>query len=476
VKTPAFPDSYSIPFSIPGSQRDRQLLHFYSVQSALDLGGSLNRDLWYNIVLQYTQQHAAVRQAVIAFGSMHWHGLSMPQNDELEHIKQYNRAIRAFRKYISPGSRPDPHVVLLCTALFFNYESGRGDPKRALEHLESGLKFLKNVLNQQPSSKDSVNTSSDRLAVELINPSILHLFSRLDFQASVYDDNRIPVLPLMQEFETPHPQPFHNIQEIQNSLGILLSRTLRFLVCANEYKYFPENDIPSWIRSEKYNLLMQFALWDERIQVFTESPHYNCCGNANDGAAQIRGFKIHHRLCRMLLQSSFPHNPEVFTQRPNAEVEEILVACETMAQPLRITMDKGSQDGGAWKFTSEIAILPPLILLAVKSSDSSIRRRAIDQIELLGGYREGLLDAKVACQVLFAAQNHAEATPLSATKPEAQTFLSTDAVVPASTSDSSIAAVHDAFAHVSLEDSPTSGAIFDEPGGLNHWAKLLGVA
>jgi len=174
--------------------------------------------------------------------------------------------------------------------------------------------------------------------------------------------------------------------------------------------------------------------------------------------------------------SSFPRNAEAFTSHADSEVEELLGACETMAKSLRVMMDQSSQDDGIWKFTSEIAILPLLILLAVKSSDNSIRQRAIDQIELLGGYREGLMDAKVAYRVLSAAQNHAEATLSAATELKAQKFLSEGAVFSESVTGSSVAAANDIFAHTSLEDSPASSNIFDEAGGLNHWAKLLGVA
>lgn len=418
VRAPSLPDSYSIPFSIPGSQRDRQLLHFYGSQSALDLGGSLNRELWYNIVLQHSQQYAVLRQAVIAFGAIHWHALLLPRDDEVEHIKKYNIAIRSFRKYLSSGSHLDPHVVLLCIALFFNWESGCGDPERAMEHLENGLRFLKSILNHQSSSDNSLKRSSNYQAIELINTSVLHLFSRLDFQASVYDDSRVPIMPLMQGLELHHSEPFRSIQYIQNNLGILMSRTLRFLVSANEYKYSPEEDIPMWIRNEKANLLMQFNSWDERLLAFTESPYYDCGENSSDTAAQFRVFKVNHRLCRMFLQFSFPHNPEVFTQHRNTDIREILSTCRTIAESLRPALGTLPQGGGIWKFTSELAILPSLILLAVKSPDRSIRREAINQIELLSGYREGLLDATIACQLLLVVEKHVESTPSLGSKQE----------------------------------------------------------
>lgn len=299
------------------------------------------------------------------------------------------------------------------------------------------------------------------------------MFSRLDLQASIYGNDRVPVLPLMQDFEAPYPQPFRNIQEAQNSLGILSSRTDRFIVVTAEYRKLSENDLPRWIRNEKQNLLREFDLWKERILVFADTKCYKIFENSDDAAAQIQLLKMQHQVNRMMLRSCHPHNPQVFTQNPNLEAEGLLDACETIVQSLQLTVDKEFKDGEIRKFTSEIGILPLLTFLGVKCS-SPTRRRAMNQLKLLRGYREGLFNADLIYKILLALERKAEAAASLAMQQEAKMFESEEVVPPASkTSDSFIKAANDAFEHLSLED--TSADILSEDGGFSHWAKLVGV-
>ena len=63
--------SYAIPFRVPGSQADRQLLHHFCVVSANELSGFLVSDFWTRTVLQRAQHELVVRQAVVALSSLH---------------------------------------------------------------------------------------------------------------------------------------------------------------------------------------------------------------------------------------------------------------------------------------------------------------------------------------------------------------------------------------------------------------------
>lgn len=63
--------AYAIPFRVPGSQADRQLLHHFCVVSASELSGFLVSDFWTRTVLQRAQHELVVRQAVVALSSLH---------------------------------------------------------------------------------------------------------------------------------------------------------------------------------------------------------------------------------------------------------------------------------------------------------------------------------------------------------------------------------------------------------------------
>lgn len=64
---------YSLPFKIPGSQNDRQLLHYYCVHASSELAGFSYgaADFWSQLVLQYSHDQPVVRGALIAVASVH---------------------------------------------------------------------------------------------------------------------------------------------------------------------------------------------------------------------------------------------------------------------------------------------------------------------------------------------------------------------------------------------------------------------
>jgi hypothetical protein len=124
--------AYAIPFQIPGSQKDRQLVHYFCVHACHDLSGYLSSDFWSRSVLQTSHSEPVVRHALVALSSIHLGyaaqetpGVQQSSEDgrNVEALAQYNRAVRQLRKYLSAidWSRAD----LLCVVLLFR-EYSRG--------------------------------------------------------------------------------------------------------------------------------------------------------------------------------------------------------------------------------------------------------------------------------------------------------------------------------------------------------------
>lgn len=44
--------SYSIPFRVPGSKRDREMLHYFCSQAAIEISGFMSAEFWTRTVLQ----------------------------------------------------------------------------------------------------------------------------------------------------------------------------------------------------------------------------------------------------------------------------------------------------------------------------------------------------------------------------------------------------------------------------------------
>ncbi|EEY16960.1 conserved hypothetical protein [Verticillium alfalfae VaMs.102] len=63
--------AYSIPFRMPGSQRDRQLLHYFCVQGANEFAGFVPNEFWSRTALYASQNETIVRQSLIALSALH---------------------------------------------------------------------------------------------------------------------------------------------------------------------------------------------------------------------------------------------------------------------------------------------------------------------------------------------------------------------------------------------------------------------
>jgi hypothetical protein len=64
VKTLLAPISrYAIPFKVPGSQKDRQVLHYYCVQGSGELAGWFNLDFWSRVVSAVVTHHGTILTA-----------------------------------------------------------------------------------------------------------------------------------------------------------------------------------------------------------------------------------------------------------------------------------------------------------------------------------------------------------------------------------------------------------------------------
>jgi hypothetical protein len=382
--------SYSIPFRIPGSQKDRQLLHYFCVQGVTDVSGFCGTAFWSQTVLQACQSDAIVRQALTALSSLHI-DLATPDCGGAEAVQEatlarYGLALRALGRRVDKQDtqgKQDEAVIgaLICCVLFYSFESALGSSKTAMRHLGSGLSLwaahYSNHANNQDGCLDEI---SDVLA-------------RLDVQASFFNDSRVPTLPLVTADQRvlglrrcPAQQSFSALHDAQRELVRLQNWLLRFLqenLAAGSG--LQDTGIPGPILQEKKLLLSELGAWRQSIARLGEpSP------SAADGAF-LCGFQtllVQHNAAQMLLASRVPYDDKVFGAVPNPAAEEIIRLAESVVRLHNNNGDAASRR----TLSSETGIVAPLALLAVKCTDVSLCRRAV-KLLIASQRREGLYDA-----------------------------------------------------------------------------------
>ena len=188
--------TYSIPFRAPGSQADRQLLHHYCCQTASSLYGYSDPTLWTSLVLQRCQQEPIIRHALVTLSSLHLDHLrgefqqgNPPSPTSIQLILKCHHRLRLYLS--TPAASLE--VALICSIIFYAFESLVGDIQQAIWHLDQGL-----MLWQRCQLGNPYRSSRDE---EDLFWQLGSQLSRLDIQASTFNDDRAPTLMLISPAE-----------------------------------------------------------------------------------------------------------------------------------------------------------------------------------------------------------------------------------------------------------------------------------
>jgi hypothetical protein len=188
-------------------------------------------------------------------------------------------------------------------------------------------------------------------------------------------------------------------------------------------------DLPDSVVQEKRELFKQFKRWSVAFEAFltlqseTEVVEHRSSGpNKANGKLQHGAviLQIHHRLALMFFSASLPEENSVFAALPNPDADFILRSAEFLLR----SSQKGSliAAASAWSpplrrsFSSEMGIVAPLSLLALKCQDPYVCEKSVALLAA-SNRREGLIDAHMVLGMLervAALKQKEEITPLVA--------------------------------------------------------------
>ncbi|KAK2756925.1 hypothetical protein FQN54_004893 [Arachnomyces sp. PD_36] len=391
--------SYSLPFRVPGSQKDRQMLHYFCVQGSHDISGFTLSSFWSRNILRESHKDHVVRQALVALSSLHLDytstdgatdGATMASTDTLN---KYGNALRSLNKRLSKNPSQDTvRTALICSVLFYSFESGLGNSEAAMRHLNSGLKILPSYRGKSWDDDEDLESLSTT-------------FERLDLQATFFDDGRVPCLQLASKErqgdvgDSTRGRAFSGLEDSQRTLVSLQNWLFRFLIENIHYKSLVEKDLPAHILQEKEIIMQKFSEWARKFDDFRfwdeRSDQATCTCNAQTLLVQFY-------ISRMLLEASFPNNDNTFGASPNESAETILELADNI---LRRATERDASDAAlATKnlrrsFSSETGIVAPLFVLAMKCLDVSVRERAVKLLRT-SQRREGLYDAQTMITIV----------------------------------------------------------------------------
>ncbi|OAP62014.1 hypothetical protein AYL99_04217 [Fonsecaea erecta] len=280
--------SYHIPFKVPGSQADRQLLHYYCSQAAWNLSSYADPTLWTELILQRCQDQPVIRNGLVALSFLHKNFVSGSLTESrkakpslnVETMTMVSKCYGQLKNYLA-RSEALPDVALVCSVIFYSLESLLGDIRQAISHLDSGLRLLKRT-------KSEAKWATEPLLVHLT-----HLFERLDVQASCYDDLRIPVLELVSPQETRGtlsvvPDSFRNLGHAERVLVKLQNWTLRQLISHVQHKGKSSDEFPQDLWRERVVLREQYEKYRQALSILDHHPENSPLGIPQTGSQEDR--------------------------------------------------------------------------------------------------------------------------------------------------------------------------------------------
>ncbi|KAH8698923.1 hypothetical protein BGW36DRAFT_152791 [Talaromyces proteolyticus] len=394
--------TYSIPFKVPGSQADRQLLHYYCSVAAGKLAGFSDHELWTRLILQRCYHQPIIRSVVVTLSSLYqdhmrgeYDGTKLGRSPPAKSIEQIAKCHRRLTMHLG-SSEASPDIALICSVFFYMFESLLGNIHQAIWHLNQGLNLL------QQYQRDSAYLASSESDVMLFH--LTSLLSRLDVQASFFDYDRTPVLSLVSLAERSGnvpvvPDIFLSTVQAEGILTKLQNWMMRHLITCGKHKKTTFEDIPPQIIYDRQVLDQQFRKFGTVIE--------KLAGTYGDDDLEWENhsllLRIHARACHSILLeriSTFgptPRGPDDYRR----EVDENLRAMLSDISLFLSTSQKSTQSEGSGHFTLSSHLTPALFYAGLKTTncetlDISLELLKHSQIPS----REGVWDASTAESML----------------------------------------------------------------------------
>ncbi|OOQ82104.1 hypothetical protein PEBR_41599 [Penicillium brasilianum] len=385
---------YSLPFKVPGSKADRELLHFYCCEASETLSRFSDTTLWTHLVLQQSQHQPVIRHALVALSSLYRDYLQVG-SQQLKMSPQHIQLIVRSHKQLSTHlvfQDASPETALICSIIFYVFECLVGNSQQAIWHLDQGLALLQSLWN----SKASLDVGFDGMHRQL-----RMIFTRLDIHTSLFIMGRAPVLDLVSPQQLSGqahvvPELFTCLAHAEEALLALQSWTLRHLHFYVAFKGVPQDRLPPQALSERLQIKdelrrLEIAIADLATGVnahsFTPAQHQ-----------QLTLIDIQARVFyAVVLEYIIQHTNSEVASRLNFAMDQITHILSTGGR---------KDDSGLYRdFTLSSNIIALLYFICMKTHDRRVLDRALSLMQNhLASARDGLWDSSMAVTIVKAVQ------------------------------------------------------------------------
>ena len=363
------------------------------------------RDL-NNVILQNSETDSALRNTVIALGTMHEVALRKlragpgSNNENLLALafKHYQQAIQLLRNQLQHDQTQSLEASMLSCVLLSMFDFMQGDDRAAVAHLFGGIAMLRQYLAEAKVSDPLIDrisspwrTSLDRSGVipteGKFGAMMLLTYGYLDFWSHYWMDSQ-PALPEVSVMEglavKRKPEIDSELNTAFQSFSALENRVREFLRAARGRSKQPHCGCANFvaIKAELARLLVEWNHGYARI----------CCSGLFMEEQQVRATRVvavnHKKIETMLLAAREDGTMNYLASTP--AFEEVLAMSVRVLEGKEFPVTSPYYNNSPFAFM--FGVIHPLYITAVNCEDPSVCQKAIDA--LCSRYRiEGVWDS-----------------------------------------------------------------------------------
>jgi hypothetical protein len=352
--------------SIIRDEDESRHFDFFRSQTIRTSNSSLDHRVWGDLVMKLAHSEPAIKHCVIALSLLHQR---CQQKDALrtenmqDILMQHQKALTNARVLLETGHESDVSKVLLVCMLFVCYANHTGQYAVGQTHLSSGLKILHQY--RQKSTPDlTLMYSTQNANVD----ALAEVFSRLDFQAMTFSDDRAPYqyssYPLWSPDHMSTPIAFQDFCHL-NDASISLMEIARNFMYFSDSLEKGETPRTEFIRKQaQYSQML--VHWEDKFSAL------KCSYLDSQAQPQLSLLVMYHLTLKVIAgcaHDGFESSWDIFVP----SFATIIKNAYAFVQMDDALISKANDT----VFSFNIGITIPLFITAIKCRDPGVRREAI---------------------------------------------------------------------------------------------------
>ncbi|KAJ5353152.1 hypothetical protein N7452_002126 [Penicillium brevicompactum] len=349
--------------------------------------------MWVELIMQQSQHHAVIRNTVVILSSLYKNFLLADSTSmgTFNNFELINKAHKHLRTHLL-SHNASIEVALICSLLFYTLECLVGNTQHAIWHLDRGLTLLQRY--QDESSLVTI-PNFDRLVA---------VYSRLDVHASVFDNERCPIMRFDLAVEP--AKPFNSFSgpgcpddllNFERSLTILQNSVMHNLISFAYHKEEPEVEVPLYLIEEIYSLEQRFQQLEidlRELPVQTAQKSKHCQGKQRKSLVHIEATVFHAVLLEAL-------NTSLGVGNISTEADRRFDFALSQICSLVSTDTELERNGQARQFTLSTNLIAVLYYICMKASNRDIVESALSILLTHFSFtRDGLWDTGMTAGVI----------------------------------------------------------------------------